>query len=113
MVYFRLTVMSLTAAAVLALVLVVPCAPRATQGLDPKLARAYANHRRILVETDVITGVNVEGDRLLVSPGPRWYELSDEVQRLHVQVLAEGLLGNRDAPWRVGRRPARMGRSAS
>ena len=99
MVYFRLTALGLMAVAVLALVLVLPCVPRATQGLDPELARAYANHRRILVETGVITGVNVAGDRLLVGPGPRWYELREEVQRLHVQVLAEGLLGNRDAPW--------------
>ncbi len=104
MVYVRLTLMSLTAAAVLALALVLPGLPQSTQGFDPELARAYANHRRILVETDVITGVNAEGDRLLVGPGPRWYELSEEVQRLHVHVLAEGLLGHRDAPWRVGLR---------
>ena len=101
MVYFRLSAMGLTAVAVLTTFLVLPHIPRHDQGLDPKLVRAYANHRRILVGTGIITGVKVEGGRLLVTPGPRWDELSDEVQRLNVRVLAEGLLGNRNAPWAI------------
>jgi len=98
MVYFRLSAMGLTAVAVLAVFVVLPSLPRHHQGLDPDLVRAYATYRRILVETGVIAGVKVEGGRLRVTPGARWYELSEELQRLHAYVLAEGLLGNRDAP---------------
>lgn len=98
MVYFRLSAMSLTAAVVLAIFVVLPSMPRHPQGRDPDLVRAYATYRRILVETGVIAGVKVEGGRLLVTPGSRWYELSEEMRQLHAHVLAEGLLGNRDAP---------------
>lgn len=94
MAYFRVSALSLTAVTVLTAFLVLPYLPRRDHGPDPALARAYANHRRILVDNGIITGVQADGDRLRITPGRRWHELSEEMLQIHTRVLAEGLLGD-------------------
>ncbi len=98
MIYFRVSALSLTAVTVLTAFLVLPCLPRRDHGPDPALVRAYATHRQVLADNGVIAGVRVDGDRLQITPGPRWYELTEEVRHIHTRVLAEGLLGDPDAP---------------
>jgi hypothetical protein len=97
MAYFRVSALGLTAMTALTAFLILPCLPRRDHGPDPALVRAYANHRRILVDNGIITGVRVDGDRLRITPGRRWHELSEEMVQIHTRVLAEGLLGDPDA----------------